>query len=49
MDLETCIVSAFVAVAAFCLGVFFGSRERRKVRIPRTTLWERTNRYHRDA
>ena len=45
------ILGAFIAMAAVCLLVLLiaaATKKRRKpnIRVPRETLWARTNRYH---
>lgn len=52
-DLEICLAGAFGAIAVVCALVAIithevkkGPPKRPNIRVPRQTLWERTNRYH---
>lgn len=43
------VIGAFAAVGFVCLVVLIACMRKKpkpNIRVPRTTLWERTNRYH---
>ena len=51
---DEAVIALFIVgpIAIFCLGGLLAGWKRKKpnIRVPRETLWERTNRYHsRDA
>jgi hypothetical protein len=55
-DLEICLLGAFIALGIVCGLVLLISQEVKKgpgkrpnVRVPRETLWTRTNRYHSES